>query len=100
MFFISVGQTITCASRLFECTATMTASPKLGEPFEVSLALVGHDPVHARLLGTGKLEGRIELKDKRTHVVVHEATAAFDAEGIEIPYPQRTVWLKQAPPGA
>ena len=77
----ATGVVITCTSRWFACTATMQASPKAGEPFEVSLVLVGHDPAHARLLGTGKLAGRIELKDKRTHVVVHEATTAVDAEG-------------------
>ncbi len=74
-------ETITCTSRLFDCTATMSASPKVREPFDVTLVLVGHDPVHARLLATGKLAGRIELKDKRTHAGVHEATAAFDAQG-------------------
>ena len=72
---------LACRARFFECTASMTPNPTVGTSFGIDLVLVGRDSVHTKLLADGKLAGRIEMKDKRTHAIVHEATAAFDPEG-------------------
>lgn len=72
---------LVCRPAKLACTAELSETPQHDQTFEVRAHFTASDPSITSLIAGGTLDGRLEVRDKRSHALLKEVLAPIERDG-------------------